>query len=184
MRKPRSDSTLDALAEDQKAALCDWLLCGLSYARVRTLVEKEFSISTSVSALSRFWESYCARELLMRRSRAVTMAQKVEEAVEAGSQITDEAIMAQVRELSFTLASAPGVKPAELYHLVKLLLEQKGQTLKGEDLRLKREKYEFSAAKAALEHAAALKAIAGDRSIDAQERLRRARETLFGEAPE
>ena len=62
----------------------------------------------------------------------------------------------------------------------KLDLQSRAQATKEDQLRLAREKFEFDAAKKAMELAAEIKDVAGDDSLDDDEKIAKVREALFG----
>ena len=59
-------------------------------------------------------------------------------------------------------------------------LKSAAQATKDEQLKLAREKFEFDAAKRAMELAAEIKTVAGDDSLDDDEKIQKVREALFG----
>ena len=59
-------------------------------------------------------------------------------------------------------------------------LKSAAQATKDEQLRLAREKFEFDAAKRAMELAAEIKTVAADDSLDDDEKIQKVREALFG----
>ena len=62
----------------------------------------------------------------------------------------------------------------------KLDLQSRAQATKEDQLRLAREKFEFDAAKKAMELAAEIKDVAGDDSLDDDEKIQMVRKALFG----
>ena len=62
----------------------------------------------------------------------------------------------------------------------KLRLTERAQQTKEDQLRLAREKFEFDAAKKAMELAAEIKDVAGDDSLDDDEKIQMVRKALFG----
>ena len=62
----------------------------------------------------------------------------------------------------------------------KLALTERAQATKEDQLKLAREKFEFDAAKKAMELAAEIKSVAADDSLDDDEKIQRVREALFG----
>jgi len=184
MKKPRSDSKLLNLAEEQQARLADWLLSGVPYYKVRDLIEKEFHVITSVRALSEFWNRYCGAELIRRRSQAVTTADQIaEEAVRTPGRF-DAATIDALKQKAFELAISPGANPKEIKNLFMLVLKARDQELDERQLTLARDRFEFDAAKAALEQLPALKKISSDRGLDRNQKLDAIRRRLFGEVPE
>ena len=92
--------------------------------------------------------------------------------VDAATQGNDEAAK--------MLADSAAKYHAAATAAAKLRLDEKRQRTAEETLRLAREKFEFDAAKAAMEKAAQIKAVAGDDSLGADEKIARVRAALFG----
>lgn len=67
--------------------------------------------------------------------------------------------------------------------LIDLDLKRRAQQTKDEQLRLAREKFEYDAAKKAMEKAALIKGIQADTSLDDDAKILKVREALFGEVP-
>lgn len=92
--------------------------------------------------------------------------------VDAATQGNDEAAKMLADSAAKYHAAALGAE--------KLKLDAARQRTAEESLRLSREKFEFDAAKAAMEQAAKIKGIAGDDSLGADEKIARVRAALFG----
>lgn len=143
MKKPRSDSPLQNLPEEQAAKLCDWMLSGLPYHKVKKLVKDQFDLETSEAALSRFYSSYCAAALLVRRSRAVTTAAEIaEEASKTPGQF-DTATIDALKQKAFELSISPQSDPSDVKDLFMLVLKAKDQDLKDKDIEIKMRRLEI-----------------------------------------
>lgn len=82
------------------------------------------------------------------------------------------------------LQDAIALKDPEAFIGLGMLREKrKAGQLKQEDLQLQKQRFEFSASKAALEHARELRAIASDRSMNEDAKIEAVRLRLFGKAP-
>lgn len=129
MRKPRSDSKLAHLPEDQRQALTDWLLAGTAYRVVKGRLLSEFGVSTSDDALCRFWNDYCGAALIARRQRAVSLADEVaaEAAREPGR--FDAATIDALKQKAFELAVNPQSDPRDVKGLFMLVLKSRDQEL-------------------------------------------------------
>ena len=65
LRKPRAQSKLGGLPEEQKEQIFTWLAVeNLHYREVAQKVEEAFGIKISTSGLNGFWNQYCAPRLL------------------------------------------------------------------------------------------------------------------------
>ena len=89
-----------------------------------------------------------------------------------------------VSQKLFTLATDADCDPKLLVLIRALELDADKVRNKEEDLKLRRDRFEFDAAKAALKHLDALRAIKSNKSLDQGERLKQARLQLFGVTPE
>lgn len=172
IRKPRSDSTLEGLEEDQISQLCDWLLTpGQPYRVTRELCGKEFGIWPSDSQLSRFYHRYVGVELVARRRRAVSVSEEIATEVEQRPGAFDEATIAALRQKAFELASSPLVNPKDVKAIFSLVLKSRDQDLKNRDIDIKLRRLE------ALEkQQTAAKEILSDGGLTIEERERRMKE--------
>ena len=128
--KPRSDSKLDALDEDQQRQLCEWLLTpGLSYERVKKLVMEEFDVSTSGRALSNFYQSYVGAYVLHRRRQAVGLATEVREDLERTPGKFTAATIDALEQKAFELSQNPQVDPKDVKAIFSLVLKARDQSL-------------------------------------------------------
>jgi intein-encoded DNA endonuclease-like protein len=67
MRKPRSDSKLLNLPEEQRGEILDLMETGLSYKELRGAIHKEFGERCSPALLSHFYRREKAKRLINRR---------------------------------------------------------------------------------------------------------------------
>lgn len=184
MSKPRSDAKLLNLPEEQQAQLCDWLLSGLPYHQAKAMLLDQFKVETSLAALHNFYDSVCAAELIARRRRAVTTAEEIAgEAAKKPGQF-DAATIDALKQKSFELSISRRADPRDVKSLFMLVLKARDQDLAERNIDLAREKFEFDAAKAALEVLPELRRISDDRSISEGDKLTQARLALFGDLPE
>jgi hypothetical protein len=183
MKKPRSDSVLDALPTEQQAALCDWLLGGMPYAKARALLSKEFGAVTSSAALSRFYSSVCTAALLARRQRAVSTAEEVAAEAAKTPGKFDAATIDAIKQKAFEMSISPQSKPGDVQTFFNLVLRARDQDLDAKQLQLNLDKFQFDAAKACLAHLPALREIAKDPGMDDAAKLQAVRKRLFGETP-
>ncbi len=138
IKKPRSDSKLDALKQDQQRQLCEWMLTpGLSYESIKELVVDKFKISTNSGSLSRFYQSRVSAYLIQRRSQQVGVAKEVGEELKKMpgefSQVTIDAL----EQKAFELANNPVVEARSIKAIFMLLLRARDQSLKEKDIDLK-----------------------------------------------
>jgi hypothetical protein len=186
MRKTRSDCILLHLPEEQQAQLAEWLLSGVPYHKAKELLEKQFQVQLrSLSVFKVFWEEVCVPHLLRRRALAVQTANAVAESVNVAQrgERFDEATIAALKQKAFELAISPGQDPEAVKAVFSLVLKARDQDLDAEKLKLDRAKFEFDAAKRAMEEAAKIKTIAADGALNSEEKIQRVRQVLFGIAP-
>ena len=199
MRKPRSDSVLANLQPQQRDALADQLLDGLSYADAKEWLHMEYSLETSASAIAGFYQHFCTPLRLRRASEAANALPELSGGLMAN---WDEASVALVKQRYFELLAAPAADPKSLAVFAmqigdinrgrlerdKLAFNrqkhEETQRLKEQDLALQREKFEFDAVKKAIEHAKEIKTIAGNRSLSSETQINLIRRRLFPQLAE
>jgi hypothetical protein len=135
VKKPRSDSRLLNLPEDQFQALVDWLLAGSPYRVIKERLLKEFQVVTSNAALSDFWNTCAAPALLARRKRAVTLADEVAQDAAACPGRFDDATIDALKQKAFELAVNPQADPRDVKGLFMLILKSRDQELEQEKFR-------------------------------------------------
>jgi len=73
--KPRSDSRLDGLNDEQQIKLNEWMLSNkLGYSDVKQLIQNEFNLEVSIDNLSRYYRKHVAPFLIERRRRNMEIA--------------------------------------------------------------------------------------------------------------
>jgi hypothetical protein len=183
MRKPRADAILLNLPEEQQAQLAEWLLNGMPYHAAKAALEKQFGVQVKyLSAFSEFWSKVCQPALMVRRAKAVEIADQISKAAEQNAAL-DAGMIAALKQKAFELCQAPNANPQDVFFVISQALKIRDQDLKQSDLALKRDKFQFDAAKACLKQLPALKAIAGDNSLDQNGKINAIRQKLFGTLP-
>lgn len=125
MKKPRSDSKLDALPESRVLELRDGLLGGWSYADAMSWLNTECGITSSLSALSAFFKRHCAPVLKERRQLAALKAEAIAE--DAGVTDWDAASIEKLRQMVFEFMADPAANIEDTEKLFKLLLKSRDQ---------------------------------------------------------
>src|ERR1043166_6474655 len=141
MRKPRSDSKLLNLPEEQQAQLAEWLLQGMPYHKVRELVAKDFKIDTSLGALSDFYQQVCSVHLLKRRQDAVRVANLIGDEAERSKNI-DAGIIAALKQKAFEVLGNPQAGAEEIMFIIGQFLKLRDQDIKTEQVALSRKKFQ------------------------------------------
>lgn len=179
-------SKLDKFAE----RLDEWFgLEKRTLAEVRDLLATEGCV-VSCSRLSDWWQQREASRLQERLLGQITsgarQCKEVERAFAGNPAPELETIVKLHRVLAMQLATAGVADPALLEmaeRSTRLVLEFAKVEDKRSQLALSREKFEFDAAKAVLERAAELRAVAQDGGLGQDAKVDKIRQLLFGELP-
>jgi hypothetical protein len=142
MKKPKG-KLFTELDEARQAQLADWLLSGVPYHQAQVLVQKEWGLHTTLSALSGFWAEVCGPAMLARRSRAVGLANDLGAEAEARPGQFDRATVDAIKQKAFELAVSPQASPGDVKALFSLVLEAKDQELKAKDIDIKLRRLEL-----------------------------------------
>ena len=126
-RKPRSDSKLNSLPEDQRVELRDQLLAGANYESCLSWLQDECEVSSTLSAMSAFYKRHCKPVLKDRLKFASLKAEVLIE--ESGRTDWNEAISEKLRQAAFELISSPGANQKEVCDMLKLFLKSQDQEL-------------------------------------------------------
>ena len=151
MKKPRSDSKLDALPEARKIELRDGLLGGWRLEDAKAWLAQECGVSSSVAAISGFYRRECAPVLRDRRQVAALKAEVLGGL--AGETDWDLASIEALKQMAFEVMSNPATNVREVEKVFRLFLKRKEQELVERQLALKEEA--AAAAKRQLEAATA-----------------------------
>lgn len=134
-RKPRSDSPLDSLPASAKAQLREWLLDeNLNYPEVVALVREKLGVTTSKTALQRY---YALRLWSQQSSQASEFADLVVAQAAVDPAKYDEATLALVRQKAFERAYARSGDVKELAMLAGILGDSAALELKRKELALR-----------------------------------------------
>ena len=192
MAKVRTDSWAAGLSEEQswalysKARRCQW-------QEAAAWAVKEFGLEKGPSRTA-FYAWLTARREDEHEHRMGQAAIAAAEAAALGGRCTkDEALIQAFKALATDVALTTGdAKTASAFvnsamaikdRLQKeqeLALKSAAQSTKDEQLKLAREKFEFDAAKKAMEKAAEIKTISADDALAADEKIAKVRAALFG----
>ena len=192
MAKVRTDSWAAGLSEEQswelysKARRCQW-------QEAAAWAVKEFGLEKGPSRTAFYaWMTAMREEEHEHRMGQAAIA-AAEAAALGGKCTKDEALIQAFKALATDVALTTGdAKSASAFvnsamaikdRLQKeqeLALKSAAQSTKDEQLKLAREKFEFDAAKAAMEKAAEIKTISADDALAADEKIAKVRAALFG----
>jgi hypothetical protein len=172
MKKPRSDSKLDALPPEQQEQLAEWLTIeNVSYAEARKRVRQRFGVSTSAAALQGFYSRFAAPwKYLRAKGEADQFAALMEGHF-------DEASIKRAKQLAFEAMTAPRPDLKAAKALLKIVGDSAKVEIARQKLTLDSRKVAVLEAKAKLADQA--KDIAGDANLSDEEKAQRVR-SLFG----
>jgi hypothetical protein len=191
MSKLRTDSWASSLTEEQAWKLY-YKSRALRWNEAADWAVKEFGVDApSRTAFYAWLGRMRAEESAHRLEQAATAA--AEAAALAKTKTSDEAQIAAYKAMATELALRTGsAKEAEKFinmagaladkrlKAAELKLKARAQETKDEQLKLAREKFEFDAAKAAMDKATEIKSISADDSLAADEKIAKVRAALFG----
>lgn len=192
--KPRSDAWDADLSDAQRWQAYD-LFRRSAWYEVAEWVKAEFALTRAPgrNALYRW----------ARRMREDESAHRIEQAVQARDEIgalantaaADAALVDAYKSLAADLALKGNASDAVKYTVMameignaqrkaaELDLKRRAQETKDEQLKLARDRFEYDAARKAMEHAALIKGVQADTSLDDDAKILKVREALFGEVP-
>jgi len=140
MRKPRTDSTLDYLPEDQAEQLMEWILGRVPYRAIAERMREEYGVETSIRALSKYWQKWGSEHWKARRQDALAMARDVVEDAKASPGQFSEAALEAIEQKVFALALDPESSAREVKGLAQILMKRGDQEIRKRDQELARER--------------------------------------------
>jgi hypothetical protein len=185
-RKTRADSILDNLPANQQEAVERWLFEeNLSYKDAAKRLHEDFNVRCSVSSLSEWYQRRAQQRMLDRIAASANTANAVITKFEENPADTYRAVLNMVGQLAFeqSLKEEKSVDVETLFNLTKLLIANRKEEVRAEALGLMRDKFQFDAAKACLEHLAELRQIASTRAPQT-DKISQVRQLLFGVIPQ
>ena len=147
-KKPRSDSKLDSLPEQQLLELRDGLLSGWKLEDAKSWLIVECGVSSALSAVSGFYKRHCVPVIRDRRQLAALKAEAITEGV--GLTDWDGASIERLRQTVFEFMSDPNADIEATERLFKLLLKSRDQEVDRRKLVLLEEKAKQADAAAGL----------------------------------
>ena len=180
MKKTRSDaSPLDQFREE----LSEWLYVeNASYKEAQDRL-KERGLPVSVSSICRWKQRQDQERLLLRITDRSRQAKEVAARFASENPRMGQVLGPLIQQVSFELMTEEKPDPAAVMMIMGQALRLRDQELKADDLKLKRDRFEFSAAEACLKHLPELRAIATTQGLSEQAKIDAIRRRLFGELP-
>ena len=181
-------SPLNNLTPEQSDQLFSWLETH-DVPEVLKLIARPapdgFGIATHDTTLRR--SHRC--EKLARRPADLQLAQEVV-SNSPGTELFDQATAATLRHVAFELTNSPRVSAKAFKAVARWILKLRDQEHQARQLELEKQrlaletkKFEFNAARQAICHLPELMEIVKDPQKDDEDKIRAAREKLFGSAP-
>jgi len=136
MSKPRSDSKLLNLPDEQQCQIADWLLGGMPYHVVGPLIEKEYGVKVSKNVLMRFWQTVCEPMLLVKRRRAVQTSEAIADEAKARPGQFNAAAIDALQQKAFELMISPQADARDVHDLFSLVLKAQAQEMDKSQLAL------------------------------------------------
>ena len=181
---PKPKSVIEELPEDAQSKIIAWLECYPARRVVEMIAEAPpngFGLQTHITSLRRFY----ARHATASQPDEMEMAKAL-----VGSEVSDpmgNATETLLKQWAFQIATQPQRTGSAFKALSRWSLKNQEQRhrilqleLHKERLALERAKFEFNAAREALNHHNTLGIILKDNSIDDEEKIKRAREAIWG----
>jgi hypothetical protein len=132
MKKLRSDSVWHSLSPEQKEKLEGWLFeeC-LSYTDALERAQKEFGVTASAPALSRFYRRLAEERKSSLLQGALSWVAKTPDSMDERL-LTEEAAfkMLAITAYEISLAGADNIQLKELRRIMKLILQRRSQAMR------------------------------------------------------
>jgi len=179
MNKPRSDSVLDAMPENQREALEEWLFEeNLSYADAQKRLLADFGVRCSRSGLCAFYQRTAEKRLLANIQESARKANSVVQRFQENPSDNYKAVLNMVGQIAFEASlKENGLDPELLFNFTKLVIAGKDRELKAQKLALDERRVKLLEEKAAKAEAA--EGTLKDTTLTPEEKQARIRE-IFG----
>jgi hypothetical protein len=180
---PRPKSVIEELPEDAQSKIISWLECYSARRVVEMIAEPApagFGLRTHITTLRRFY----ARHATASQPDEMEMAKAF-----VGLEVSEmgNATETLLKQWAFQIASQPQRTGSAFKALSRWSLQSREQQyrilqleLSKERLQLERARFEFNAAREALNHHSSLGEILRDHSMDDEDKIKKARERIFG----
>ena len=190
----RSDSWYAEVPEEELAKLYSMARRGAQWFEVVKAANDELGLNVHPSRSAYYrWIDWMREQDSERRLAQARIAALEADQLAKGVGLNDDTAIMAYKSLAAEMALKTG-NAKEAGHFMRMAtdlidrqlhareveLQARAQATKDEQLRLAREKFEFDAAKKAMELAAEIKSVAADDSLDDDEKIAKVREALFG----
>jgi hypothetical protein len=141
MRKPRSDSKLLNLPEEQRDEILQMMLSGQPYHVVQKLIAGDpFKLSVSLSSLSSFYGHEAPKRLIQNRLNALRIASEIKTEAEKNPGRFDAATIEALTQRAFEIAINPTAAADDVSKLFSLVLKSRDQDLAARRLKVLEDK--------------------------------------------
>lgn len=185
--KAKSNSIIDGLPQNQRDQVETWLFEeNLSYKDASARMLADFNIRCAPSSLSEWYQRRAQQRMLDRIAASRDTANLVVKKFSENPADMYQVLLGMAGQIAFDKAfeEKEGLDAETIFNFTKLVMHGKKQAMEAEDLKLRRDKFQFDATKAALAQLPALRKIASDNSLNENDKLTQARQLLFGVTPE
>ena len=135
MRKPRPDSKISQLTDEQQAMVADWLEKE-SCKAVAERIYQYFNLKVSSEAVRCFYQRLCSSRLLLRVAESATQADEFAEALHRSNPKWDSAIMGAIKQKIFDEAAVGNLDADSMGSLLATFAKLRGQDIRMEALKL------------------------------------------------
>lgn len=156
MSKPKSNSILDALPENQRAQLEAWLFEeNISYKDAQARLLADFNVRCSASSVSGFYQRTAQDRMLLKIKTSRGTANAVLDKFKENPADMYQVLLQLVGQIAFDAAfQAEKALDAEtIYNFTKLVMTARKQDMEADALKLQRDKFETEAASKMLDQA-------------------------------
>ena len=139
-----SENPLYTLSGPKQEQIAKWMLNGLPYHHVNTLVEKEFSLApvADLKHYSAFWEEICVPSLKAWRKKLVGLADDLARDAERSPAKFTAVTLDRIEQRALELSYAPDADIKELQATVVLIFKCREQLFAREEQAFKQQKHE------------------------------------------
>jgi hypothetical protein len=149
-KKARADSVLDGLPRNQRDRLTEWLFEeNISYKDCAKRLYQDFNVTSSRSALERFYQREQQRRLLARIADSARKANEIADTFAKNPAPVPKAVVDLVTQLAFEEITERGSTGLDKDFIVKLTKLAVDSGLKAKKLELDQRRIELLEAKAA-----------------------------------
>lgn len=184
MSKPKSNSVIEAMPQNQRDQLEAWLFEeNISYKDAVKRLLADFEVRAVESSVGRFYQRCAQLRMLDRIAQSRSSANAVVEKFQANPADMYSALTQMVGQIAFEKAMGGEFDPEMLFNFTKIVMTARKQDLEAQTLALSRDKFQFDVAKAVRKHLSELQENENRSDLDDDQKMEQVRLRLFGEKP-